>query len=431
MNWKLPLSLLAVLALGGAAAYFIVESGHDHSSARGHDDHGHAPGANGHDAPAETAAAKGPHNGRLLRDGDFTLELAIVERGVPPEFRAWFTLAGQPLAPDTVQLSVQLTRPGGKTDEHRFAPSGEFARSPDEVYEPHSFSYQILARHGDRLHRWAFAAPELQTTLPAAVAARSGVATEPAGPATFREQLAVYGSVKLNANRLGRAVPRFGGLIREARKSLGDPVAAGEVVALLETNQTLATIEVRAPLAGVIVEREIHAGQTVAEGATLYVIADLSEVWVDLAVPQRDHTRVHVGQTVTLHADDGGPATSGTLAWLSPFSDAATQTLTARVVLPNPDARWRPGLSVKADLAVAEYPVAVAVKESGLQTLFDFTVVFSQHGEVYQARPLELGRRSGGYVEVLKGLAAGEPYVTANSFLLKADIGKSAASHDH
>jgi len=431
MNWKLLLSLVAVLALGGAAAYFIVESGHDHPAAAGHDDHGHAHGAPAHDAPAAPDEAKGPHNGRLLRDGDFTLELAIFERGVPPEFRAWFSQAGQPLPPAAVQLTVQLTRPGGKTDAYRFAPAGDFVRSPDEVYEPHSFSYKILARHGDRPHRWEFAAPEMQTTLPADVAARAGVATEPAGPATLTETLAVYGTVKLNANRLGRAVPRFAGLVREARKSIGDPVAAGEVVAVLETNQTLAAIEVRAPLAGVIIEREVHAGQTVAEGATLYTIADLSEVWVDLQIPKRDQARVKLGQAVTLHADDGGPATPGTISWLSPFGDAAAQTRIARVVLANPDARWRPGLSLKADIAIAEAAVSVAVKESGLQTLFDFTVVFSQHGDVYQARPLELGRRSGGYVEVLKGLAAGERYVTENSFLIKADIGKSGASHDH
>jgi cobalt-zinc-cadmium efflux system membrane fusion protein len=430
MNWKHPLSLVAVLALG-AAAYYLVESGHDHSASSGHGDHGHAHGAHGHGAPAEPAEAKGPHLGRLLRDGDFTLELAIFERGTPPEFRAWFRQAGKPLPPSAVQLTVQLTRPGGKIDEHRFTPSGDFVRSPDEVYEPHSFSYKIIARHGDRLHRWEFAAPEMQTTLPADVAQRSGVATALAGTTTLSERLAVYGSVKLNANRLTRAVPRFGGLVREARKSLGDPVAAGEVVAVLETNQTLTSIEVRAPLAGVIIEREVHAGQTVAEGATLYVIADLSEVWVDLHIPKRDHARVKVGQAVTLHADDGGPATAGAISWISPFGDAAAQTLIARVVLTNPDARWRPGLSLKADIAIAELSVPIAVKESGLQTLFAFTVVFTQHGDVYQARPLELGRRSGGYVEVLKGLAAGESYVAENSFLLKADIGKSGASHDH
>ena len=148
MNWKLSLSLIIVLAVGGAATYFIIESGHDHSVAGGHDDHGHA-----HGAPTESAEAKGPHNGRLLHDGDFTLELAIFERGTPPEFRAWFSQAGKPLSASAVQLSVQLTRPGGKTDVHRFAPSGDFVRSPDEVYEPHSFSYKIAARHGDRLYR--------------------------------------------------------------------------------------------------------------------------------------------------------------------------------------------------------------------------------------------------------------------------------------
>lgn len=430
MNWKLSLSLIIVLAVGGAATYFIIESGHDHSVAGGHDDHGHAHG-HAHGAPTESAEAKGPHNGRLLHDGDFTLELAIFERGTPPEFRAWFSQAGKPLPASAVQLSVQLTRPGGKTDVHRFAPSGDFVRSPDEVYEPHSFSYKIAARHGDRLYRWEFEAPEMQTTLAADIAARSGLSAAPAGPATLVETLPVYGQVKLNANRLGRAVPRFAGLVREARKSIGDSVNAGEVVAVLETNLTLATIEVRAPLAGVIIEREVHTGQTVAEGAMLYTIADLSEVWIDLQIPKRDQARVKLGQNVTLHADDGGPATTGTISWLSPFGDAAAQTLTARVVLPNPDARWRPGLSLKADIAIAEATVPVAVKESGLQTLFDFTVVFSQHGDVYQARPLELGRRSGGYVEVLKGLAAGERYVTENSFLIKADIGKSGASHDH
>ncbi|MBL9189791.1 MAG: efflux RND transporter periplasmic adaptor subunit [Opitutaceae bacterium] len=430
MNWKLPVSLLAVLALGGAAAYFIVERGHDHSAAGGHDAHGHDHGAHGHDEHA-AEAAKGPHGGRLLRSGAFSLELKIHDQGVPPEFRAWFTADSKPLPPSAVQLTVTLTRPGGVVNEHRFTPEGDYARSTDEVFEPHSFSYKILARHGDRLHRWEFDAAEMQTTIPAAAATRAGVAVEIAGPAIITETLAVYGHVKLNADRIARAVPRFGGLVREARKSLGDAVAAGEVVAVLETNQTLATIEVKAPLAGTIVEREVHAGQTVAEGATLYTIADLSTVWVDLLVPKRDHARVKTGQPVTLHADDGAPAANGTIAWLAPTSSADSQTLVARVVLPNPEASWRPGLFIKADITLATHPVPVAVKESGLQTLFDFTVVFTQHGDVYQGRPLTLGRRSGGFVEVLKGLAAGERYVTENSFLLKADIGKTGASHDH
>ena len=271
----------------------------------------------------------------------------------------------------------------------------------------------------------------MQVTIAADAAARAGVAAEVAGPATMTETLSVYGQVKLNANQVARAVPRFGGIVREARKALGDSVQAGEVVALVETNQSLATIEVKAPIAGIIVDRDVNAGETVIDGAALYTIADLAEVWVDLNVPKRDQARVQVGQSATIYADDGGSEATGTISWISPVSSAEAQTVIARVVLANPNQRWRPGLFVKAAITLSEASVPVAVKESALQTLFDFTVVFSQHGDLYQARPLDLGRRGGGYVEVLKGLSAGERYVTENSFLIKADIGKSGASHDH
>lgn len=429
MKLKLPLTILAVLALGGGLAYYLVESGHDHAAetAGGHDDHGHA----GADAHAEEEVAKGPHGGRLLADGDFTVELAIFEQGVPPEFRAWFTQGGKPVPSNAVKFTVQLKRPGDVTDTYQFAPEGDYLRGDPEVYEPHSFSYSVTAEHAGKTHRWAFNAPEMQTTITADAAKRAGVVAEPAGPATLSESISVYGQVKLDANRIARAVPRFGGIVRDARKAIGDPVAAGEVVAVVEANQSLATLEVKAPIAGVVVDRDVNAGETVGDGATLYTIADLSEVWIDLNVPKRDQARVKVGQAAVIHADDGGPEANGKISWLSPISSAEAQTLVARVVLANPDQRWRPGLFVKAEIRLTEETVPVAVKESAIQSLFDFTVVFSQHGDLYQARPLELGRRSGGYVEVLKGLKAGEHYVTENSFLIKADIGKSGASHDH
>jgi cobalt-zinc-cadmium efflux system membrane fusion protein len=426
MNWKTILSLLAVLALGGAGAYYILERGHDHAAGS---DHGHAHGPGGHDDHA-TEPPRGPHRGRMFADGGFTVELAIFEDGVPPEFRAWFTLDGQPLPPDAVQLTVKLTRPGNVVDEHVFAAAGDFARSPAEVYEPHSFHYAILARRGDRLHRWELDAPEMQTTIAADAAERSGVVVEAAGPAAIPETLAVHGQVRLNADRVAHATPRFAGLVREMRKSLGDPVAAGEIVATIETNDTLALIEVAAPHAGVVVERHAAAGQTVDMGAPIYTTADLSEVWIDLAVPAGAQSRVQVGQSVALRLE-GGLAAEGVIAWLSPLGAAGSQTVTARVVVPNPDGRWRPGLFVRGEITLATREAPVAVRESALQTLFDFDVVFSRHGDLYQARPLELGRRGGGWVEVLKGLKPGELYVTGNSFLIKADIGKSGASHDH
>lgn len=421
MKAKLPLAILAVLLLGGAGVYFISKQArHTAASSEG-----------GHGAAAAEEVPKGPHGGKLFREGSFSTELAIYEEGVPPEFRAWFTQDGKPLPPDAVKFSVQLTRPGNVIDQYTFKREGDFLRGNEEVYEPHSFTYRITAEHSGRTYRWELAAPEMQTTITAESAKTAGIVAEPAGPATLAETVSVYGQVKLNGNKIARATPRFAGVVREARKGLGDSVKAGEVVAVIEANQTLTTFEVKAPIDGVVVERATTAGEAVGENATLYTIADLSDVWIDLNIQKRDQGRVKVGQPVAIHADDGGSEVTGKLAWLSPLGSVESQTLSARVVVPNQDGRWRPGLFVKGAITVGEIPVPVAVKESGVQALFSFTVVFSQHGDLYQARPLEIGRRSGGYVEVLKGLKAGELYVTENSFLIKADIGKSGAQHDH
>ncbi|MEE4464815.1 efflux RND transporter periplasmic adaptor subunit, partial [Azotobacter chroococcum] len=106
-------------------------------------------------------------------------------------------------------------------------------------------------------------------------------------------------------------------------------------------------------------------------------------------------------------------------------------SVVARASIPNPDGRWRPGMSVSAEVTIAKHQVPLAVKESGLQRFRDFTVVFAQVGETYEVRMLELGARDGEYVEVLGGLKPGTPYVAEQSFLIKADIEKSGASHDH
>lgn len=390
-----------------------------------HGEHGHG------DEAAEAPEAKGPHRGRLLADGDFTLELAIFEAGVPPEFRAWFTKAGKPVPPADVKLSVTLIRPGKVEDRFAFAPAGDFARGDHGVVEPHSFDYMIDAEHAGVPHKWSFAAPEMQTVIAAAAAEQAGVKVEQAAAAELEETLEVYGRVALDLDGVRRASARFAGVVVETRKSLGDKVAAGEVVARVENSQTLVSAEVKAPGAGVVIARTAAAGEAVAEGAALYTIAALDKVWVELEIPRKDLGRVQAGQAVVLQSEGGAGPFRGVVASVAPLVSAETQSAVARVVVPNPDGRWRPGGFVKGAVTLAAARAPVTVKASALQSMFDFTVVFSRHGDLYQARPLELGRRSGDRVEVLKGLAAGETYVSEGSFLIKADIGKSAAAHDH
>ncbi|MDH3267055.1 MAG: hypothetical protein OEM25_08830, partial [Gammaproteobacteria bacterium] len=91
-------------------------------------------GQGGHGETAEAEPAKGPNNGRLLVDGDFVLELAIFETGVPPEFRVWVTDAGAPVAPKDVDLHVTLTRLGNVKDEIGFARQDDFLRGDTVIY---------------------------------------------------------------------------------------------------------------------------------------------------------------------------------------------------------------------------------------------------------------------------------------------------------
>jgi len=154
-------------------------------------------------------------------------------------------------------------------------------------------------------------------------------------------------------------------------------------------------------------------------------------VWVDLDVFRRDFGRLRVGQPARIDAGDGSPPVESTLAYLSPIGSVGTQSLLARVVLPNPDRSWRPGLFVTAEVEVQESPAAVAVAVEAIQRIRDWNVVFLAVDGVFEAQPVELGRRDRTHVEVVSGLSPGQRYAANGSFVLKAEAGKSGATHDH
>ena len=114
-----------------------------------------------------------------------------------------------------------------------------------------------------------------------------------------------------------------------------------------------------------------------------------------------------------------------------PGTATASQSTVARATLANTDGLWRPGSAVKARITVEQQPVALAVPLMALQTFRDWDVVFVRIGETYEVRPVELGKRDGERVEILSGIKSGDQVVTEQSYLVKADIEKSGASHDH
>jgi cobalt-zinc-cadmium efflux system membrane fusion protein len=378
---------------------------------------------------AEEAFERGPHNGRLLRDEDFALELAIYETGVPPEFRAWATDAGRQVDPSSVDLDVELTRFGNEIDKIGFRPQDDFLRGTATVYEPHSFIVSIATSYEGRMHRWQYESFEGRTRIDAETANALGLEIMTAGPAVLAEMLTVYGRVVPNADNVRQVSARFDGAIRSVEVALGETVREGQTLARIDSNESLRLYTIDAPIAGVVTERNANPGEQTA-GRTLFTIVDTSTVWVDLAVPLSDRPRVPAGAKVTLMPTTGGLAAEGAISQINVLADA-NQTVKARVVLDNGDSSWVLGTFVTAEIRIAEHDVPLAVKRSGLQTFRDFTVVYAQVGDEYEVRMLELGRQAGDWVEVLGGLKPGTRYVTENSYVLKADIEKSGASHDH
>jgi cobalt-zinc-cadmium efflux system membrane fusion protein len=162
----------------------------------------------------------------------------------------------------------------------------------------------------------------------------------------------------------------------------------------------------------------------------LFTIADLSEVWVQLDVFGRDLGAIVPGQQVSISSLDGSNF-NGVIDWVSPLVAHGSQSVRARIPLQNPDGALRVGQFVRARVTVAETDVLLAVNRSAVQKFRDFDVVYAKVGDTYEVRMLQLGLRDENHFEVLSGLSPGEVYVIDNSYLVKADIEKSGASHDH
>lgn len=416
---KKLLSSIGLLAVTLAIAGCDVSEEHEDQHG-GHDAHG---GAVGMEAP------RGPNGGRLLVDGDFSIELSIYETGVPPEYRVWAMNKGDPVPPESVELNVTLTRLGGVRDEIAFLPQDDFLRADTVVYEPHSFVVTVDARHGNATHRWQYDNFEGRTRILPRLAEAFGLETELAGPATIRETITVYGRVAPDAERVRRIDARYAGTLESIEVSVGDRVGKGQTLATVESNESLARYTITAPIDGVIIERNAHPGEQTGD-RTLFSLMDTRRVWVEFAVFPRDLPRVTQGAPVHIAVSDSEVRQSGEISYISALA-RPDQSVTARTTLDNPDGALVPGMYVTGRIQVAEHDVPLAVKRSGLQGFRDFTVVYAQIGDQYEVRMLELGRQDAERAEVLGGLAPGTRYVTTNSYLVKADIEKSGAAHDH
>lgn len=519
------LPLLIVLIVGVAGAAYILRSdmqsaGNDAHQHKERDEHGHAERQDEHDEEA----VKGPHGGRLLADGDFSVEITIFERGVPPQFRVYAYNSGKPVPPEQVHLSIKLHRLGDRVDEFSFAKEADYLKGAKTVEEPHSFDVKVSAQYAGRTNHWEYSTYEGRVTLKPQMVQEAGIEIQTAVPATIKSSVRLPGQIALNTNRLAHVVPRLAGVTTDVKKNLGDHVKAGEVLASIESREfaeatseyveavhkheyaqlafvrteelwkqkitpdqeyhkarheleeseiskqvaaqkllslgltredleffakepggdvvpfkvrsplpagLLTRFDIKAPIDGQIIDKHITLGEAVKADADVFMIAELSSVWVEIMVYADDVSRVSAGQSVVIRSKSVSGEATGIIWYVSPLIGEETRSAKAIVDLPNPHGIWRPGLFVSAEILGNEINVPIAVSVGAIQTIRDWSVVFVNYGDIFEARPLELGRKDDRWVEVLSGLSPGERYAAKNSFILKADVGKSGATHDH
>jgi membrane fusion protein, heavy metal efflux system len=182
--------------------------------------------------------------------------------------------------------------------------------------------------------------------------------------------------------------------------------------------------EITAPIDGTVVEKHIVLGEVFKEDSNpCFVIADLSSVWVDLKVHQQDLSHVRPGQTAVIRGGED-LQTEGTIAFVSNIVSETSRMAFARMTIPNPDGRWRPGLFVTGQVVIEEASAEVAVPKDSLVRLDGRTCVFLQTDRGFVPQAVVVGRSNDVSVEITAGLKAGQKYVSRGAYTLKSELNK-------
>lgn len=397
-------------------------SEHDHGHhGHGHDHHGHG------DHHAEEP--KGEHGGKLLTQDKFTLELTIFEQGIPPEMRLYAFFEEQPISPENIQVEVRLQRLGGEQDVIKFSPEADYLVGNQIIREPHSYHVSIEASYQGQSYQWQYESYEGRSHISDRLIEESGLKTEIAGSQTIHSAIELYGIIDTPQDKVTKVFAPYPSQIEKIYVRIGDQVRKGQRIARLKNIKTLQSYDIKSPAQGQVSQRWTNPGEIVQQNA-LVEITDLSSVWVELSAFPNDLKKLQVGLPLTVYSLHGEKQAQGQLDYISPTMTEG-HIARARAVIPNPQGFWRPGMHIKAQVEIAQKQVPLAVQKSALQSFRGMPVVFAKFGNDFEVRMIEMGIEDDHYIEVLGGLKPGTEYVVTNSFLLKADVMKDGASHDH
>ena len=592
MKVKLLISIIMILGVGIYVGKFIVNTTTKTENGSSDNELNKNPTS---DKMQAGSLPKGTHGGWLLYKKDLLVEIKIFEKNVSPEFRVYITDAsGKHIPLNEIKLTIKLHRLD-RVDTIQFIPNGIYLRGDKSVVEPHSFIVEVSAIWKKQIYEWQFSQIEARAELPDVAIKNANVTIKKAGAGRIKTQINLQGEIGLNEEKVVHIVPRLDGVVKRTFKDLGDRVAPGDILAIIESrelanakieflsnlqqidlsksdldrevlllqnttkmldllkkqlsvdnvyeqlkdlqigksrellipayaklklassvfqrekilfekgisseleylqaeenlksseakymalrekidydgkwsvrqkkrnleigilnlkiarqklfalglldedietisyqdDQDFSQYELISPIKGIIIQKHLTTGEAIKNDDDVFLLADLSEVWVNIAIPITDLNLIQLGQNVTVHQKVLGLKTIGELTFLGSVIGKTSRTVTGRVVVSNPNSKWRPGTFVTLEVALNERVVPIVVPTRAIQTVRNWSVVFVKYGNYFEARPLKLGESDGNYTEVLQGLKQGESFVDQNSFTIKAEIEKLSASHDH
>lgn len=318
---------------------------------------------------------------------------------------------------DHVEHQEESNEGDGHNDEHDESDGDNHAEDHDSEEDTHD-------GHEDE-HE------EGKTEIEPEHAKQAGVVLSKAQGGVISQNVSLTGQIILNSNRSADVKARFTGAVRSVKAELGEKVKKGQVLATVESNESLQIFNVTAPISGTILKRNTNIGNLTSD-EPLFTIVDLSEVWAKFHIFPKDTNLIKEGQSVTVRTlGNVGKEATSTIKMLLPTADALSQTYVAIVELDNENSDWRPGMTVEGDVSVSQKNANIVIPSSAIQTMEDQTVVFIESNNSYEMRPVKTGKADNKNIQIISGLSEDENYVSKGSFIIKADILKSGAAHEH
>ncbi len=328
-------------------------------------------------------------------------------------------------------LAVALAYGCSRDHESGVAPraSGQ-ADQTEHAHEENEHASEEEARHASHADAHGHEEGEDLARIDPGTAKEHGIEVAEAGPAPIAEAVTLTGRLIIDPRRESLVRARFPGPVKRVLKDVGSLVQKGDVLAEVESNESLTVYEVRSPISGVVLERMTNVGD-VALDSPLFRVGDTSALQAELRAFSKDQGRLRSGADAIVQIRD--QEVRGTVLSLVPELDTRTQALRVRVQLdPNSKLQATPGQFATARVLVGDgSEAAVAVPLESIQRLEGREVIFVPEREGFAARDVVLGRRDNVKAEIVEGLRAGERYVSQGAFILKAEIGKHSAGHDH